>query len=182
MPVRPSASRSRRDNYMLIVTYLGENNLSFIETSALDASNVELAFQNILTGNHNLLSTCLPLFRHHTDTFAPNRNLPYCLKQGSTRPRREERRPGCRLHHQPTCHHTPRRRPEERSMLLEKGKRKPPPSIHTRNQIPSSSSSTAFPNIPRVLKRKKKKEKKETSKCRRTICHSSASTTLLITP
>ncbi|KAH9867634.1 hypothetical protein IAQ61_008228, partial [Plenodomus lingam] len=27
----------------------GENNLSFIETSALDASNVELAFQNILT-------------------------------------------------------------------------------------------------------------------------------------
>ena len=35
--------------YMLTVT-AGENNLSFIETSALDASNVELAFQNILTG------------------------------------------------------------------------------------------------------------------------------------
>lgn len=36
----------------------GENNLSFIETSALDASNVELAFQNILTGkecSHNLV-------------------------------------------------------------------------------------------------------------------------------
>lgn len=32
------------------LTYTGENNLSFIETSALDASNVELAFQNILTG------------------------------------------------------------------------------------------------------------------------------------
>jgi hypothetical protein len=31
----------------------GENNLSFIETSALDASNVELAFQNILTGTFN---------------------------------------------------------------------------------------------------------------------------------
>lgn len=30
--------------------WTGENNLSFIETSALDASNVELAFQNILTG------------------------------------------------------------------------------------------------------------------------------------
>jgi Ras-related protein Rab-11A len=30
----------------------GENNLSFIETSALDASNVELAFQNILTGKN----------------------------------------------------------------------------------------------------------------------------------
>jgi Ras-related protein Rab-11A len=27
-----------------------ENGLSFIETSALDASNVEMAFQNILTG------------------------------------------------------------------------------------------------------------------------------------
>lgn len=33
-----------------LLTYEGENNLSFIETSALDASNVELAFQNILTG------------------------------------------------------------------------------------------------------------------------------------
>lgn len=32
------------------LTGTGENNLSFIETSALDASNVELAFQNILTG------------------------------------------------------------------------------------------------------------------------------------
>jgi Ras-related protein Rab-11A len=32
------------------LTNPGENNLSFIETSALDASNVELAFQNILTG------------------------------------------------------------------------------------------------------------------------------------
>lgn len=40
---------------------LGENNLSFIETSALDASNVELAFQNILTGKITLLdfrNTC----------------------------------------------------------------------------------------------------------------------------
>lgn len=33
-----------------------ENGLSFIETSALDASNVENAFQNILTG-----ASCLPL-------------------------------------------------------------------------------------------------------------------------
>lgn len=32
------------------LTVQGDNNLSFIETSALDASNVELAFQNILTG------------------------------------------------------------------------------------------------------------------------------------
>ena len=35
---------------MLIGVGAGDNNLSFIETSALDASNVELAFQNILTG------------------------------------------------------------------------------------------------------------------------------------
>lgn len=31
-----------------------DNSLSFIETSALDASNVELAFQNILTGTKHL--------------------------------------------------------------------------------------------------------------------------------
>ena len=40
--------------YLLLVTLTnetsGDNSLSFIETSALDASNVELAFQNILTG------------------------------------------------------------------------------------------------------------------------------------
>jgi hypothetical protein len=45
--------------------HVGENHLSFIETSALDASNVELAFQNILTGGlhlehtHHGLSTAL---------------------------------------------------------------------------------------------------------------------------
>jgi len=31
--------------------FAAENGLSFIETSALDASNVELSFQRILTGN-----------------------------------------------------------------------------------------------------------------------------------
>lgn len=36
----------------LLTSSIGENNLSFIETSALDASNVELAFQNILTGTY----------------------------------------------------------------------------------------------------------------------------------
>lgn len=54
--MRPSNSQVRDQS--LDVQYdadmrlicLGENNLSFIETSALDASNVELAFQNILTG------------------------------------------------------------------------------------------------------------------------------------
>jgi len=34
----------------MLTSHLAENSLSFIETSALDASNVELAFQNILTG------------------------------------------------------------------------------------------------------------------------------------
>ena len=45
----------------LIGINLGENNLSFIETSALDASNVELAFQNILTGT---LTSSLPQYLH----------------------------------------------------------------------------------------------------------------------
>lgn len=39
----------------------GENNLSFIETSALDASNVELAFQNILTGMPGSFVVCFSL-------------------------------------------------------------------------------------------------------------------------
>ena len=42
-----------RNRSMLTDCSVGENNLSFIETSALDASNVELAFQNILTGSHH---------------------------------------------------------------------------------------------------------------------------------
>jgi Ras-related protein Rab-11A len=41
----------------VLTKLLGENNLSFIETSALDASNVDLAFQNILTGNISLNMT-----------------------------------------------------------------------------------------------------------------------------
>lgn len=47
---------------------IGENNLSFIETSALDASNVELAFQNILTG---LYSRCTSLESHMADATIP---------------------------------------------------------------------------------------------------------------
>lgn len=31
---------------------LEKNSLSFIETSALDSTNVEVAFHNILTGQH----------------------------------------------------------------------------------------------------------------------------------
>ena len=39
-----------------------KNNLSFIETSALDSTNVETAFHNILTGDLRVLLTkhCLP--------------------------------------------------------------------------------------------------------------------------
>lgn len=46
MPV----SLRKEDLWVALTKFAGENNLSFIETSALDASNVELAFQNILTG------------------------------------------------------------------------------------------------------------------------------------
>lgn len=52
------------------LTGAGDNNLSFIETSALDASNVELAFQNILTGTFVSFSllrdgklTCTEIYR-----------------------------------------------------------------------------------------------------------------------
>ena len=40
-----------------------KNNLSFIETSALDSTNVETAFHNILTGYSRLLSqsTAFPI-------------------------------------------------------------------------------------------------------------------------
>ncbi|MCJ1441327.1 MAG: Ras- protein Rab-11A [Stictis urceolatum] len=37
--------------------FASENKLSFIETSALDASNVELAFQNILTEIYHIVSS-----------------------------------------------------------------------------------------------------------------------------
>jgi len=61
----------------------GENNLSFIETSALDASNVELAFQNILTGMQppSLIHVCFVATL--ANLFFQSRNLPYRLQQGS---------------------------------------------------------------------------------------------------
>lgn len=36
--------------HYLLLLRVADNGLSFIETSALDSSNVELAFQRILTG------------------------------------------------------------------------------------------------------------------------------------
>lgn len=59
--------------------FASENNLSFIETSALDASNVELAFQNILTG----WSLPLPGLLSHVSLTVLNRDLPHRLKQDS---------------------------------------------------------------------------------------------------
>jgi len=41
-----------------------KNGLSFIETSALDSTNVETAFQNILTGQHNRVG--FPTIRFHS--------------------------------------------------------------------------------------------------------------------
>ena len=55
-----------------------ENNLSFMETSALDASNVESAFQTILTGKTslNVVSTSGVTYRARS-----RRHLPYCVEQ-----------------------------------------------------------------------------------------------------
>ncbi|KAG9771328.1 ras-domain-containing protein, partial [Aureobasidium melanogenum] len=61
--------------------FASENNLSFIETSALDASNVELAFQNILTGKFS--NSCPRIMLTST-----NRNLPDCVEQGTRQRRR----------------------------------------------------------------------------------------------
>lgn len=59
-------------------TVSGDNNLSFIETSALDASNVELAFQNILTGT----PICSLYKAPRTPTLTSiHRNIPHCLQQ-----------------------------------------------------------------------------------------------------
>jgi hypothetical protein len=52
-PLHPPNDRTHLLEHQLTTIPLGENNLSFIETSALDASNVELAFQNILTGAYS---------------------------------------------------------------------------------------------------------------------------------
>jgi Ras-related protein Rab-11A len=43
--------------YCNLTTWLADNGLSFIETSALDASNVETAFQTILTDIYRIVSS-----------------------------------------------------------------------------------------------------------------------------
>lgn len=64
----------------IFILLIADNGLSFIETSALDSSNVELAFQRILTGNKILLF-CRK-FSHLKISFFC-RNLSYCIKQGT---------------------------------------------------------------------------------------------------
>lgn len=39
---------------MCVFCFAEKHGLSFLETSALDSSNVELAFQTILTGDYNI--------------------------------------------------------------------------------------------------------------------------------
>ena len=88
----------RRDSawHANCLTTVGENHLSFIETSALDASNVELAFQNILTGMcrypvHSpfpLPLCCLIPMVRIPNCSAPARNLPNRVEQGSRQRRR----------------------------------------------------------------------------------------------
>ena len=58
--------------FLCLCALPAENNLSFIETSALDASNVEQAFQNILTGKCSLHSVVRrPPYMHGTDETLP---------------------------------------------------------------------------------------------------------------
>jgi len=50
-----------------------KNKLSFIETSALDSSNVELAFQNILTEIYHIMSRPPPLVDNDEDPEQPSK-------------------------------------------------------------------------------------------------------------
>lgn len=79
--IKPNASTGEQYNFgfMCILCFAEKHGLSFLETSALDSSNVELAFQTILTGEFNIylflisnhiknmrliLTWCLHLFSH----------------------------------------------------------------------------------------------------------------------
>jgi Ras-related protein Rab-11A len=86
---RPSAAGD--DGTQEADEYPGENGLSFIETSALEATNVDLAFQNILTCMIPLLP--LPLICPDPMlTFALSPSyLPDCVEQEPGRGRRRRR-------------------------------------------------------------------------------------------
>ena len=46
-------------SWLSFLLLLEKNGLSFIETSALDSTNVEVAFHNILTGQYSWQTKCL---------------------------------------------------------------------------------------------------------------------------
>nr|POE82508.1 isoform 2 of ras-related protein rab-11b [Quercus suber] len=92
--------------------FASTNGLSFIETSALDASNVELAFQNELTGELPLVARSgYRLTQHH-------RNLPHRLLQGAG-PGRIRPRPQLRHIHRSRPFTPSRRRQEAGTVLLD---------------------------------------------------------------
>lgn len=92
---------------------VGENNLSFIETSALDASNVELAFQNILTGKIPL-EHCLSHSR--AILILASRNLPNRLPKSARQRRFRAKHP--RRRHKIGAQQARRRRCCEERVLL----------------------------------------------------------------
>lgn len=110
------------ESYNCFVFLFSEKNtLSFIETSALDSTNVEEAFKNILTGRKicNLWNLC----NQRVISCAPShflvsscRNLPYCLSEANiwqiwTRWVSRQQCSG----HKPPPHH---RRPEKQQAPL----------------------------------------------------------------
>jgi len=61
------------------------NGLSFIETSALDSTNVETAFQNILTGMSKMATINQIIITIYFVFFA-RRDLSYCVAETNQRP------------------------------------------------------------------------------------------------
>jgi hypothetical protein len=72
-----------RTHSVLVSPIAAENNLSFIETSALDASNVEAAFQNILSGEQDLFALelrCEAILMNQSPA-SSSRHLSHCGKE-----------------------------------------------------------------------------------------------------
>jgi len=91
--------------------FASQNGLSFIETSALDASNVELAFQNELTGKR------YEIWPEGMETNALHRDLPHSIEQVSGT-RRVRSRPRSRPIYPARPKQPSRRRYEEGTVLL----------------------------------------------------------------
>jgi small GTP-binding protein len=69
------------------------NGLSFIETSALDSTNVELAFQNILTEIHRIVSQ-RAIANDDNDISVPTKNV-QTISVTATDARDEQKKTGC---------------------------------------------------------------------------------------